>query len=601
MSVSRLGAGGRTLVIWATGLVFATVLVVATVASLRAPEAAAREQVQRAAPADLALRDTALASTESQAMFLVALQTQDAASRGTLISQAQAFGQTATTEWADYQRYALNRRDEAALGQAYIQANILGETLGARLVSMSPTSEAFASTLTAQRAASDAAIAAIAKLESTIYDPILRGQSTTITAGIARTRRIILGGFGLLAAVFTIVGLALMRGARRDQRVLAAESAELRTGREQAEFEAALQRALEMAPTEDAAIGAVNKALRIAATDTPTEVLLADSSYAHFRRVVSTDPDGRTACQVGLPGECPAASDGHARVFDSRCLDCCPNVEATDGDVWAVCVPVNVAGRTTGVIHSQRSIEHALPERLRADLEVVARKTGDRLGALRVLARTEAQARTDPLTGLANRRTLDVETHDFLATSTPFVVAYADLDHFKEINDTYGHDVGDRALRLFARVLRDTVRPGDILARHGGEEFLLVLPECSLEEAWAVAERIRSELARAVLQAALPPFTVTIGLAASDPGETVSEVISRADAMMLLGKANGRDRVVAGADFTTVGGPGKADGAASGSDVAKGGGRPEVHEVAPANGSAGAATTKLDEPATARP
>ena len=98
-------------------------------------------------------------------------------------------------------------------------------------------------------------------------------------------------------------------------------------------------------------------------------------------------------------------------------------------------------------------------------------------------------------------------------------------------------------------MLRDTVRPGDIVARHGGEEFLVVLPECSLGEAWSVGERIQGELAKALTQGAVPPFTVTIGLAASDPGETFSEVVSRADAMMLSGKASGRNLIVAGADF----------------------------------------------------
>jgi len=536
-------------VIWGTGLISATALVAVTVVSLQAPDAAAREQVQRAAPADLELRDTALAITQAQADFVAALQTQDAVSRGSLISEAQAFGQSANASWTTYKRYALHRPGEDALGQAYVQANGLGDTLGAKLVSLSASSPAFASTLAAQRTAFNGGVDEIAKIESTIYDPILKDGNSAITSDIAATRRVILGGFGVLAVLYTIIALALMRGARRDQHTLAAEAADLRTGREQAEFDAALQRALEMAATEQSALGAIQKALRIVVADTPTELLLADSSYAHFRQVISTHPQCGTACQVGMPGECPAARDGHARVFNSAEIDCCPFVEAPEGQVWAVCVPVNVAGRTTGVIHAQRSTDHPHADRLPVDLEVVARKTGDRLGALRVLARTEAQAATDPLTGLANRRTLDASTHDLLANSTPFVVAYLDLDHFKEINDTFGHDVGDRALRVFARVLRDTVRPGDIVARHGGEEFLVVLPECSLGEAWSVGERIQGELAKALTQGAVPPFTVTIGLAASDPGETFSEVVSRADAMMLSGKASGRNLIVAGADF----------------------------------------------------
>lgn len=124
------------------------------------------------------------------------------------------------------------------------------------------------------------------------------------------------------------------------------------------------------------------------------------------------------------------------------------------------------------------------------------------------------------------------------------VVAFTDLDHFKAINDAHGHDTGDRALRLFARVLRDSIRPRDLLARYGGEEFVAVLPDCSLADARIVAERIRSELARALGHATVPPFTVTIGLATAEPGDGLSDVISNADSAMLCAKSLGRDRVL---------------------------------------------------------
>ena len=141
--------------------------------------------MQRAAPADLQLRDTALAITQAQADFVAALQTQDAVSRGSLISEAQAFGQSANASWTTYKRYALRRPGEDALGQAYVQANGLGDTLGAKLVSLSPSSPDFAPTLAAQRAAFNDGVNEIAKIESTIYDPILQDGSTVITSDIA--------------------------------------------------------------------------------------------------------------------------------------------------------------------------------------------------------------------------------------------------------------------------------------------------------------------------------------------------------------------------------------------------------------------------------
>ncbi|MFI5042541.1 MAG: hypothetical protein ACHQNA_11965, partial [Acidimicrobiales bacterium] len=352
MSAVPLGAAGRTLAIWATGLASAMGLVAATVTSLHAPTSAAQEQGQRAVPASLALRDTTLAVTNSQALFLTALETQDSVGRGSAISAAQAYGQSAITSWTTYQRYALNLPGEAALRQEYQAATNLGQKLGAQLVSISASSPVYGSTLVAQGKAVDAEEVALTKLQTTMYDPLLRGGNARITSGIAHARTIVLGGFGLLAGLFSIIAFALMRGARRDQRAMSAEAVELRTGREQAEFDASLQRALEMAPTEEAAVAVVRKALAMIAVDTPTEVLLADSSHAHLRQVLSTHPTVDAGCPVGVPGECPAASDGHTRVFDSRSLDSCRFIEGGVGGAWAVCVPVNVAGRTTGVIHA---------------------------------------------------------------------------------------------------------------------------------------------------------------------------------------------------------------------------------------------------------
>jgi predicted signal transduction protein with EAL and GGDEF domain len=104
-------------------------------------------------------------------------------------------------------------------------------------------------------------------------------------------------------------------------------------------------------------------------------------------------------------------------------------------------------------------------------------------------------------------------------------------------------------LRLFARVLRDSVRPGDLVARYGGEEFVVVLPDCTVPDARAVTERVRERLKASLEGAAVPRFTVSFGLAVSRPDWTFSETLEVADAALLDAKATGRDRVVvAGAD-----------------------------------------------------
>jgi diguanylate cyclase (GGDEF)-like protein len=182
-----------------------------------------------------------------------------------------------------------------------------------------------------------------------------------------------------------------------------------------------------------------------------------------------------------------------------------------------------------------------------SELELVARKSGDRIGFLRVLAQSESQARIDRLTGLLNRRSLDERAAELLSRGEELVVAFADLDHFKNLNDEHGHEIGDRALRLFGRVLRDSVRPADVPARYGGEEFVVLLPDCTLADARVVANRLRERLAGAIARSTVPVFTVSVGLAAWQAPEVFADTVARADAALLSAKQAGRDRVV-GAD-----------------------------------------------------
>ena len=128
----------------------------------------------------------------------------------------------------------------------------------------------------------------------------------------------------------------------------------------------------------------------------------------------------------------------------------------------------------------------------------------------------------------------------------PYAVAFGDLDHFKQLNDVYGHDTGDRALRLFARVLRDSVRPQDLPARWGGEEFVVILPGCSADDAVRVIDRVRQRLADSLEGGSTPPFTVSFGVAGDDSGLPFVDLVSMADAALLTAKADGRDRTVIG-------------------------------------------------------
>jgi diguanylate cyclase (GGDEF)-like protein len=126
-------------------------------------------------------------------------------------------------------------------------------------------------------------------------------------------------------------------------------------------------------------------------------------------------------------------------------------------------------------------------------------------------------------------------------------VAYGDLDNFKDLNDTFGHAAGDRALRTFSQVLRDSLRPLDIPGRYGGEEFVIVLPDCPVDEARQVLERVRERLGERIVLADLPPFTISFGVASSEQAADFDQVVSLADIALLSAKAGGRDQVVTSA------------------------------------------------------
>jgi two-component system cell cycle response regulator len=157
----------------------------------------------------------------------------------------------------------------------------------------------------------------------------------------------------------------------------------------------------------------------------------------------------------------------------------------------------------------------------------------------------------DSLTGLINyrefHRQLTEEVERSRRYGRPFSLLMLDIDHFKTINDTYGHLAGDTALRSVAALLREEVRPTDMVARYGGEEFILVLPETAGPGALTLAERLRARVAGhaiAVTGDQTTSLTVSIGLA-SYPGETdsVQKLLSAADQALYAAKAGGRNRV----------------------------------------------------------
>ncbi|MEZ4287898.1 MAG: GGDEF domain-containing protein [Polyangiales bacterium] len=169
----------------------------------------------------------------------------------------------------------------------------------------------------------------------------------------------------------------------------------------------------------------------------------------------------------------------------------------------------------------------------------------------------EAQslALTDGLTGLYNRRhtqdRLEQEVSRAKRNGTGLCVALCDVDHFKAINDEFGHNAGDRVLKEISKTLLQYVRTNDVVGRWGGEEFLVIFSEIKLSAARIVAERLRTALENTPqVEGGPQKFTASIGLATIDDGLDAAMLIERADQALYRAKARGRNRVELASDMS---------------------------------------------------
>ena len=264
-------------------------------------------------------------------------------------------------------------------------------------------------------------------------------------------------------------------------------------------------------------------------------------------------------------GHLQVASDGHAdsrsaaRELDTQIREQVDGLqssvqEAADLDSLKHVLESHLEGLlgTMDEHQQQRDLrEQETAARLKGLAERVANMEQEAQGYREHLEVQRQKALIDPLTGLPNRAAwserLDQEVNDWHQRGNSLSLAMLDLDHFKRINDGYGHLAGDKVLKIIASVLRKRLRPSDFIARFGGEEFVLLMPDSSLADALAAGEVLRAAIEACPFHFKGEPVTITVsmGVAQFQPGERSDLALKRADAALYRAKAAGRNQVQA--------------------------------------------------------
>ncbi len=251
--------------------------------------------------------------------------------------------------------------------------------------------------------------------------------------------------------------------------------------------------------------------------------------HAHRKHATAAESEARTVLAGG-------ASSSIVRILDDDAVDS-PTADRTV--LYEIRLGTELVGR----------LALSVPEGP-SHLEAIARELGSVIRLVLLVEESQRLATTDGLTGLFNRRAFIDAMEREIARSdrcnTPCSVLVLDLDHFKAVNDTHGHASGDAVLAAVGSCLEKQGRSYDIIARWGGEEFIIALPSTAEADAKKVAERVRSTIAALEVANGAGeriPLTVSIGVALRSSGERLDSLVDRADRAMYRAKVGGRDRV----------------------------------------------------------
>lgn len=455
--------------------------------------------------------------------------------RSELLSLSIATAEKAAKAWTSYRAVALPLPRERTLAERYERDYDAGKALASAVLVPIITSGAPAPLPAEQVLAAETNRQNLIALID-VYRQADEGTLSSLAVQTNHTSTWLLIGTALLVLATLVAGSAGLRAAQRvaDERRSRAERAAID------ELEARMIRGLELVDDEVSAFELGATALSSFLPDIPVAILSSVVAGGRLSPIV-----GATACGVTDTAGCPALQAGSPLQFpSSTSLDACPTLSRGAAEPCSVtCLPISVAGADAGLVQLIGAVD-AAPVLAPAH-HLIVRRVGERVTLLRAVAGMKHEATRDPLTDLLNRRSLEASVVQLHRNRTPYTVAYADLDHFKLLNDEHGHDAGDRALRDFARTLRDSLRPEDLVCRWGGEEFVVVLPGCSRAEGVDAMERVRSALVVQNLAKGGLGLTVSCGVADATPGETFEDTTARADRSLRQAKAAGRNRVLA--------------------------------------------------------
>jgi diguanylate cyclase (GGDEF)-like protein len=364
-------------------------------------------------------------------------------------------------------------------------------------------------------------------------------------AGITAILAALVAVSALLFWLMTSVAVSESRGAELAKRNR--EAALLRTLSENLQSCASLGESYEV----------IAKRMPLLLPETAGVVFLLDTSRTRNEAVAKWGAPLMGVEDVFLPGDCHAVRRSRLySVADSASEPNCRHFLGAPPRSY-VCVPLAAQNEVIGMMHLQRP--GAPSQRwLCTDEELflingAAEYVGLAVANLELREKLREQAMHDKLTGLYNRHYVEewfgLELHRAQRHGRPIAAIMLDIDHFKRFNDTFGHEAGDLVLRELAAVLRRLARQSDVASRYGGEEFLVLLPECPFDAALRKAEHLRAEVAKLKLEHNNRPLgsvTVSIGVAAfPDHAQEAKALLRCADNALYEAKGAGRNRVVA--------------------------------------------------------